>query len=114
VNNRKTSTKPEKKLAEDARLLRAWRRWHEEELEAALAGPHGELGTQLVGILRGLNLQSAPALLEFVHAHDWEAIDRDTRLVMLHEISSAITKLRTCRHGAVRRPARWPERLPDH
>jgi len=32
--------KQRQKLADDARLLRAWRKWHREEREQALAGSH--------------------------------------------------------------------------
>jgi hypothetical protein len=32
--------KQQQKLADDARLLRAWRRWHRKQLEEALAGMH--------------------------------------------------------------------------
>ena len=41
----------QQKLVDDARLLRAWRKWHREERETALAGPHGTDGRALVFIL---------------------------------------------------------------
>jgi hypothetical protein len=90
----RTQGKEEKKLADDARLLRAWRRWHREELEQAIAGPHGDLVAQFVQILRGLTLQSAPMLLKFVRTQDWRSIDSATRLILLHEVNTAITALR--------------------
>jgi hypothetical protein len=60
------SPEQEKKLADDARLLRVWRNWHREELETALAGPRVE----------------------------WVMIDYPTRLIVLHEINTAITRMR--------------------
>ena len=89
-----TRTATDRKLADDARLLRAWRNWHRDELEAALVGPHGAVATRLVQLLRDLTLKSAPTLLEFIHAQDWKSIDHDTRFVLLHEVGTAITKLR--------------------
>ena len=91
----KTRTAADQKLADDARLLRAWRRWHREELEAALAGPHGAVATRLVQLLRDLTLKSAPVLLNFVHAQIWNGIEHDTRFTLLHEIDAAITRLRS-------------------
>jgi hypothetical protein len=85
----------EEKLADDARLLRVWRRWHRDELEAAVAGPHGAVATRLVQLLRDLTLKSAPALLNFVDAQTWSDIDHNTRFILLHEIDAAVTVLRT-------------------
>jgi hypothetical protein len=92
------TTKQEKELADNTRLLRAWRAWHREQLETALAGRHGSLVAQLMQTLRRLELQSGPELLGFIRAQDWRAIDADTRFILLHEINSAVTKLRE-RHG---------------
>lgn len=47
-------------------MLRAWRNWYREELEAALAGLHGAVIAELMG----------------------------TRLTVLHEVNSTITRLR--------------------
>jgi hypothetical protein len=87
-------TSAEKKLAEDARLSRAWRNWHRDQLEEVLAGPYREVATQLVVILRELSLRSAPVLLEFIRSQNWKALDYNTRLVLLHEVNTAIIKLR--------------------
>jgi hypothetical protein len=84
----------QQKLADDARLLRAWRKWHREKLDDALAGPHGAMVERLVYILKELTLGSAPLLLAFIRNVDWSAIDYDTRLTMLHEVSSVIICLR--------------------
>ena len=82
------------KLADDARLLRAWRKWHREELETALAGPHGAMVERLVFILKGLTLESAPLLLAYIRGVDWATVDYPTRLTVLHEVNAAITRLR--------------------
>jgi hypothetical protein len=40
------------------------------------------------------DLRSARELVAFVAAQNWDAVDANTRLVALHEINRAITKLR--------------------
>jgi hypothetical protein len=84
----------QQKLADDARLLRAWRKWHREELETALAGPHGAMIERLMFILNNLARKSAPLLIAYIRGIDWTTIDYPTRLVVLHEINVAITRLR--------------------
>jgi hypothetical protein len=91
---KKRCTKKDKELADDARLLRAWHRWHREERERALAGPHGAMIERLVFILDSLSLQSASLLLAYVRGVEWWTVDYATRLIVLHEINTAITKLR--------------------
>jgi hypothetical protein len=54
----KHKTEKEKKLADDARLLRAWRNWHAEELTEALNGPHHQIVEPLMEILKRLDPQS--------------------------------------------------------
>jgi hypothetical protein len=41
-----------KKLEDDAKLLRAWRAWHREELEEALAGPYRGTSNDSLSYLR--------------------------------------------------------------
>jgi hypothetical protein len=82
----------EKELADRTHLYRAWKRWHREHLEAALAGVHGAVLGRLVQQLKDLG--EARALVNFISSQDWSAIDAETRAVALHEISTAITKLR--------------------
>ena len=84
----------EQKYVDDARLLRAWHKWHCEERECALAGPHGAMIERLMFILDPLSLQSASLLLAYVRGVEWSTVDYDTRLIVLHEINAAITKLR--------------------
>src|SRR5262245_29909920 len=84
-------SKQDKKLADDARLLRAWLAWHREQLEEALAGVHCDVMRQLMAQLK--DQRSAHELVAFIEAQDWAAADADTRLVALHEINVAIMRL---------------------
>ena len=80
--------------AEDTYLLREWKRWHNEQREEAVAGPHGALVEQLTEILRGLTLHDGARLVSFIRARDWNSVDADTRFILLHEINAAITRIR--------------------
>jgi hypothetical protein len=90
----KTRSESEKdqKLADDARLMRAWRKWHCEQLEEALAGVHRDVLERLMAQLN--DLRSARELVDFIAAQDWAVVDYDTRLTALHEINDAIAALR--------------------
>ena len=90
----KLTPEHEQKLADDARLLRSWRKWHREELETALAGQHGAMVERLVFILKELKLESAPLLLAYIRGVDWTTVDYPTRLTVLHEINTAIARMR--------------------
>jgi hypothetical protein len=85
----------EQKLATDAYLLRDWRPWHRDQLDEALAGPHGNMLQSLMALLEKLNMQSGKELIGFIRAQNWHIVDAQTKLVILHEINTAITKLRT-------------------
>jgi hypothetical protein len=84
----------QKKLADDARLARAWRQWHAEELAEARNGPHGAIVAELTTVLDRLTSSSAPALLACFERPDWAAVSYDVRLTILHELNTAITCLR--------------------
>jgi hypothetical protein len=84
----------DQKLADDARLLRAWRKWHREQLEQVLAGPHAVIAVQVVEFLKKMSPASASALLELMRSQCWASVDADTRFVLLHEINDAITRMR--------------------
>jgi hypothetical protein len=87
-------TAKEKELEDNSRLLRVWKAWHREEREAVLAGPHSATLGELFRMFANLAHVRPAELIGFVGAIDWSAIDYDTRLTVLHEINSAITKLR--------------------
>jgi len=82
----------DQKLADDARLLKAWRNWHAEQLEEALAGVHHDVLKRLMAQLK--DLRSARELVSFISAQDWSTVDADTRFICLHEINTAICALR--------------------
>jgi hypothetical protein len=88
----KRRTAKEKELADNARLLRAWKRWHREQLEEALIGLHSDVLVQLMIQLK--HLREARGLLNFIEAQDWASIDAETRLIALHEINVAVMRLR--------------------
>jgi hypothetical protein len=92
------NAKEEKKLADTARMMRAWRRWHREQLAEVLQGPHGPMIERLIFILKELSLQSAPLLLAYIRGVDWSTVDADIKFVCLHEINTAIAAMRE-RHG---------------
>jgi hypothetical protein len=89
---RRDKREEQKQLAENAYLLRAWKRWHREQLEEALIGLHGSVLIQLMAQLK--HLREARELLHFIEAHDWASIDAETRLIVLHEINAAVMRLR--------------------
>src|SRR5262249_37053741 len=91
---RRTATQAEKELADNARLLRAWKRFHREERDAVLAGPHARTLAELFRMFANLKHVKPAQLIGFVGAIDWAAIDYQTRLTVLHEINNAITKFR--------------------
>jgi len=86
------SDREQKKLAENVRLMRAWKNFHREERDAVLAGPHGAVLSELFRLLE--NLQFARELISAIEAVDWAAIDTNTRLIVLHEVNAAITRWR--------------------
>jgi len=88
----KRRTAKEKELADNVYLHRAWKRWHREQLEEALAGVHRDVLERLLVQLK--HLHSALELVDFIRAQDWSAVDVDTRLICLHQINVAICALR--------------------
>ena len=90
----KYRTTKEKELADQARLTRAWRNWHREEREAVLAGPYARTLAELFRMFANLKHVTPAQLIGFVGAIDWGSIDHQTRLTVLHEVNTAITKFR--------------------
>ena len=90
----KRKTAKEQALGDDAHLLRAWKRWHAEQLEETLNGPHGAAVAQVMATLKHLTPGSAPALIALLHEFDWSQMDADVRLTVLHQVNEAITRLR--------------------
>jgi len=90
----RTAAQKEKELRDNARLLRAWKKFHHEEREAALAGPYAVTLAELFRMFANLVHVQPAQLVGFIGAIDWAAIDYQTRLVVLHEINNAITVYR--------------------
>jgi hypothetical protein len=79
----------------NARIMRRHDAWHKQQLDEVLAGPHGAAVARVMKFLNeNMHPQSAPALIALLHEHDWGQMDADVRFVVLHEINSAITRLR--------------------
>jgi hypothetical protein len=94
----RVSAPEQKKLAGDERLLRAWRAWHRQERDAALAGPHGAMSAEAFRMFENLRFVQPAQLIGFVRSIDWTVIDYGVRLVVVHEVNVAITKVRE-QHG---------------
>ena len=88
------STAQEKKLADNERLLRWWKKFHREEREAVVAGPHGAVLAELFRMVKNLQHVQPAQLIGLARSIDWAAIDADTKLVTLHELNAAITRFR--------------------
>ena len=86
----------QKKLADDAKLVRIWKQWHADELADAIAGAHGAIIAELMAQLDRLELSSAATLLAFMQRADWSSVSYATRLIALHEINQAVARLREC------------------
>src|SRR6516165_8683614 len=89
---RNSKQEREHELADQARLTRAWRAWHFEQLEEALVGLHGGVLERLMAQLK--ELRTARELVNFISAQDCSVVDDDTRAIVLHQINRAITALR--------------------
>ena len=84
----------QKELADQAQLMRAWRAWHAEQLDEALAGLHGAMVAELMTLLDRHELNSAAALRACVQRMDWSTVSYDVRLTALHQINQTIIRLR--------------------
>jgi hypothetical protein len=91
---RRRKSEKDQELKNSGRLLSAWRTWHREQLEEVLAGPHGTAVAQVMATLKHMTPDSAPALISLMRDFDWSQMSADVRLVVLHEINQAITRLR--------------------
>jgi len=91
---RRTAVQAEKELRDNARLLRWWKAWHREQREAALAGPHGAVLAELFRMFKNLQHVQPAQLIGLARSIDWAGIDVDTKLTVLHEFNTAITRLR--------------------
>jgi hypothetical protein len=84
----------ERELADNTRLLRAWKAFHREERDAVLAGPYSATLGELFRMFANLKHVTPAQLVGFIGTIDWSAIDFETRLTVLHEVNTAITQWR--------------------
>jgi hypothetical protein len=91
---RNSKQERERERAGDAKMFRAWKKFHREEREAVLAGPHGTVLSELFRMFKNLQHVQPSQLIGFVDSIDWSSIDYVTRLTVLHEINNAITSYR--------------------
>jgi hypothetical protein len=81
-------------LEDNARLLWAWHAWHAEQLQEILAGPDGAAVAPVIEQLKALGPGRSQALIELVQARDWSTVAVNTKLVLLHELNTAISRIR--------------------
>jgi len=99
----KRRTAAEKKRADDARLLRWWKAWHREQRDEALA--KCPCLAELFRVFRNLEHAQPVQVLGLASSIDWSVIDYATKLTVVHEFNSCITKLRTkCDLGPIDDP----------
>ena len=92
--NHHRSEKLDRKLADNERLLRWWKKFHTEEKAAVLVGPHGAMLAELFRMFKNLQHVQPAQLIGFARSIDWMAIDADTKLIVLHEFNTAVTRFR--------------------
>ena len=91
---RNSKQERERERAGDAKMFRAWKKFHREEREQALAGPHGAVVSELFRMLQNLQHLQPSQLIGYVQSINWAAIDYATKLTVVHEINNAITAFR--------------------
>jgi hypothetical protein len=96
--NYRRSEKKDKKLADNERLLCWWKKFHREERDAVLAGPHGATLAELFRMFKNLQHVQPAQLIGLARSIDWAVIDTNTKLVTLHEFNAVVTKLREKRN----------------
>ncbi len=87
-------TPNEQRLVDQDRLLRFYRRAHEDAQLELLASPYGDSLVDLIFFLNDMTLESGDDLVALVKAQAWWDADRDTRCEILHIINEAIGRLR--------------------
>jgi hypothetical protein len=91
---KRSQSEKDKKLADDARLMKWWRTWHREQRNLVLAGPHGTVLGELYRAIKSLEHIQPVQLIGLARCIDWAAIDTNSKLVTLHELNDAITRFR--------------------
>lgn len=84
----------EKALRERDQQFKLWRKWHREQCEALLAGPHAEAAQALIAFLNAMTITQAAGLLALVEHGPWRGADPDARYQVLRLIDASIAHLR--------------------
>jgi len=87
--------KQEKKQRDEARQVRAYKRWKRAEIRTLLEGPHRIPWLTFSRMLRQLTLEDPQPLIDYVERAAWlRDADQLTRYIALAAISQRIVKLR--------------------
>jgi hypothetical protein len=95
-------------LQERDQLCRLWQKWHQERVDALLAGPCGDAARVLIRFLETITLEQGSELIALVRNAYWSEADSNTRFLILGLIDSRIAQLRE-QHGL----APFDDALPD-
>jgi hypothetical protein len=74
MNQNRPKTEKDKKLADDARLMRWWRAWHREQREAVLARPHSATLSELFRMFANLPHVQPSQLIGYMRAINWSEV----------------------------------------
>src|SRR4051812_23130197 len=92
---RARSAQAEKDLADDARLMKLYRRDQKKRLQELLDGPFGPDVRGLLEFMRTMTLACAPALIARVRSSVWiKALPEDHKYILLRLVSHGITRVR--------------------
>ena len=90
----RASRDQQKKLEDDAKLIRAWRAWHKEQLDEACASAHGAIVSEVMTVLNNIEQCEPSTLLDLMRHTDWRTVGADVRLVLLHQTSEKVMSVR--------------------
>lgn len=92
---RARSAQAERDLADEARLLKLYKRERKKQLQALLDGPFGDDVRRLMAYMRTMSLDSAPSLVGLVKRAIWvKALSEDHKYILLRLVSHGIAKVR--------------------
>src|SRR4029077_14853062 len=95
ATKRARSEQAEKEFADEAQLLKLYRRQQRADIRVLLEGPFGKDVRGLIKILRTMTLDSGPALIKIVRGSAWlKSMPTEHRFIVLRLIGKAITLTR--------------------
>jgi hypothetical protein len=94
MKRRKAPRDAAKELEDQARLSSAWRTYHQQQLDDALAGPSGVAVGEVMNLLARIERTPAATLLACVQGIDWSTVSCDVKLTVLHQVNEKITHMR--------------------